>query len=119
MLAPVGPLAYRLALPDKYTRMHNVFPVSSLELWKTHRGETPKDPLTIPDLKDDPEEWEVEEVTDSRRIKGVLHYLVKWEGWPSEYSTWEPEEHLENAKGRVNKFLKAQRQKTKPRGPIT
>jgi len=38
------------------------------------------------------EEWEVEEVLDSRRIWGRLQYLVKWRGFAA--PTWEPEESL-------------------------
>ena len=38
------------------------------------------------------EEWEVEEVLDSRRIRGRLQYLVKWRGFV--VPTWEPKESL-------------------------
>jgi hypothetical protein len=39
----------------------------------------------MPDLKDE-EEWEIEEVKDKKEIKGEIHYLIKWEGWPTEYN---------------------------------
>jgi len=38
------------------------------------------------------EEWGVEEVLDSRRIRGRVHYLVKWRGFAA--PTWELEENL-------------------------
>jgi hypothetical protein len=38
------------------------------------------------------EEWEVEEILDSRRIPGRLQYLVKWTGFAD--PTWEPEKNL-------------------------
>ena len=53
------------------------------------------------------EEYEVEEVMDSRvsgRGGGRLEYLVKWKNYPIEESTWEPVENLENAKKEVQKF---------------
>jgi hypothetical protein len=53
--------------------------------------------MAMPDLEDPQDEWEVEEVRDKQRIKGVLHYLVKWAGWPSEYNSYEPASHLVSA----------------------
>jgi len=38
------------------------------------------------------EEWEVEEILDSRRTRGRLQYLVKWRGFTD--PTWEPEGNL-------------------------
>ena len=58
----------------------------------------------MPDLEDPQDEWEVEEVRDKRRIKGVIHYLVKWAGWPSEYNSYEPTSHLANAPKAVADF---------------
>uniref|UniRef100_A0AAY4BVD7 Chromo domain-containing protein n=1 Tax=Denticeps clupeoides TaxID=299321 RepID=A0AAY4BVD7_9TELE len=36
----------------------------------------------------------VESITKKRVRKGNVEYLLKWEGWPPKYSTWEPEEHI-------------------------
>ena len=66
VLDRVGSLAYRLYLPDKYDRLHNVFPVSLLEPYIHRAGQ---EPLPMPELEDD-EEWEVEEIRDKRRIDG-------------------------------------------------
>lgn len=114
VLERIGSQAYRLALPEKYSRLHNVFPIQVLEIWKTRKGSTPREPLTMPSLEDE-EEWEVEEVVDRRLIKGDLYYLVKWKDWPSEYNTWEPKQHLTNAAQRVQQFEKAQQRKSRPR----
>jgi transposase InsO family protein len=72
----VGTLAYRLALPEKYARIHNVFPISLLEPWHVRPGQNP---LPMPDLEED-EEWEVEEVRDCQRVQDETFYLVKWTG---------------------------------------
>ena len=29
-------------------------------------------------------------------VQGVREFLVKWSGWGSEFSSWEPEEHFLN-----------------------
>ncbi|XP_063078564.1 chromobox homolog 7a isoform X2 [Engraulis encrasicolus] len=36
----------------------------------------------------------VESITKKRVRKGNVEYLLKWQGWPQKYSTWEPEEHI-------------------------
>ena len=53
---------------------------------------------------------------DKRQIKGVIHYLVKWAGWPSEYNSYEPASHLTNAPRAVADFerkLKRKRMEAK------
>lgn len=50
----------------------------------------------MPDLEDE-EEQEIEEVKDRATIKGTMHYLVKWEGWPLEYNQWILKEDMGNA----------------------
>ena len=103
----VGGQAYRLALPAQYSRLHDVFPVQLLEDYQA-RDNSP-DLLPMPELEDPQDEWEVEEVRDSKRIDGKRHYLIKWTGWPSEYDSWEPEEHLENAPEAVARFKRRHR----------
>ena len=100
VLDRVGSLAYRLCLPDKYSRLHNVFPVSLLEPWNHRSGQ---EPLPMPNLAED-EEWEVEEIRDKRRIGGETMWLVKWLGWPSEYNQWLDSEALGNAPDLMAKF---------------
>ncbi|XP_050563973.1 chromobox protein homolog 1-like isoform X2 [Spodoptera frugiperda] len=40
------------------------------------------------------EEYEVEKIVDSKRIKGKLHYLIRWKGYSADNDTWEPENTL-------------------------
>jgi uncharacterized protein (UPF0371 family) len=62
----------------------------------------------MPDLEDE-EEWEVEEVKDKTTIKGQLHYLVKWEGWPTEYNQWIADEDMGNANQAIQRYEKHQK----------
>ena len=64
----------------------------------------------MPDLEDE-EEWEIEEVKDKVTIKGRLHYLVKWEGWPTEYNQWIADEDMGNAKQAIQSYEKRQKKK--------
>ena len=48
--------------------------------------------------------YEVENII-TRKIKGKnKFYLIKWEGYPIQYSTWEPITHLDNIMDLVEKF---------------
>ena len=116
VLEKIGLQAYRLALPEKYARLHNVFPVQLLEPWHVRAGE--KDPLPMPDLEDDDQLWEVEEVKAKESYRGTTYYLVKWAGWPVEYNQWVPEEDM-SCPGLIKKFEKSrQHSDKKPRqGP--
>ena len=67
----------------------------------------------MPDLKDPQDEWEVEEVRDKQQIKGTIHYLVKWAGWPSEYNSYEPASHLTDTPKAVASYERKLKQKRK------
>ncbi|CAB3401654.1 unnamed protein product [Caenorhabditis bovis] len=43
---------------------------------------------------DDDGVFAVEELLKSRKVKGKLQYLVKWQGWSSKHNTWEPAENV-------------------------
>ncbi len=84
MLEQIGAQAYRLALPEKYAWLHDVFPIQFIKEFKP-REDNNQPPLPMPDLEDN-DEWKIEEVKDKAIIKETTHYLVKWEGWPTEYN---------------------------------
>jgi hypothetical protein len=99
----VGRQAYRLALPTQYSKLHDIFPIQLLEPYHPRPDE---EPLPMPDLEEDPEEYEVEEVRGKQKMQGKIHYLVKWVGWPSEYNQWIPEEDMANARSRIRSYEK-------------
>ena len=67
----------------------------------------------MPDLEDPQDEWEVEEIRDKQRIKGIIHYLVKCASWPLEYNSYEPASHLTNAPKLVTDFERRHKRKRK------
>jgi hypothetical protein len=107
ILERIGSQAYRLALPEKYARLHDVFPVQFIEEYRPREGQPL---LPLPDL-DDEEEFEIEEVKDKAIIQGQTHYLVKWKGWPTEYNQWIADEDLENAKQAIQSYEKQKKKK--------
>ena len=94
VLDPIGSQAYRLALPTQYERIHNVFHVSLLEPWNPRSGDYSEEFLKMPDLEDESDEWEVEDIVGDQRYKRQSYFLVKWKGWPSEYNQWVLEEDI-------------------------
>jgi len=51
------------------------------------------------------EAYEVEEIRDKcRGDDGEYLYYVKWKGWESDTNTWEPVEHLEDCKEKLEEF---------------
>ena len=99
----IGTQAYRIELPAQYSRLHDVFSVSLLEKWRVAKGQKV---LPLPELIDNEEEWEVEDIVEHKDVGGEQRFLVKWAGWPAEYNTWEPREHLENAQHVLNAYEK-------------
>ena len=70
-----------------------------------HRQEPPP-----PILIDGEEEWLVEEILDSQKIRGSLNYLVKWIG--SDNPTWQPAADITHSPELLQEFY--ERFPTKP-----
>ena len=94
VVARVGDVAYRLALPDSL-RIHDVFHVSLLARYVAGKDYMPP-PLPI--VVDGALEYEVERVllhrSRSSGRKSVHDYLIKWQGYGPEHNSWEPESNL-------------------------
>lgn len=96
----VSNTAYRLKLPQKYNRLHPVFHISLLQAYSQREGCEPPEAIDI----EGEEEWEVESILDAEGRGKKRTYLVKWKGWSSDYDSWEPVEHLDNAKEIIEKY---------------
>jgi hypothetical protein len=88
----VGRGAYRLELPQSMSRLHPVFSVVKLMLAPEdpivgRQHEPPPDPVIV----EGQEEYEVEEVLDSRFFRRRLQFLVKWKGYGYEERQWTDE----------------------------
>ncbi|KAF8752081.1 hypothetical protein RHS01_08076 [Rhizoctonia solani] len=101
--------AYRLKLPATL-KIHNVFYVGLLS--KSHKS--PSQPFPDqppPETIEGEEEYEVEQILDSKRQQGKWFYLIKWKGYGPEDNSWEPEELLEHSQEEINRFNKSQLKK--------
>ena len=70
----------------------------------------------MPELEDNQEKWEIEEVRGVRKVGQQKFYLVKWAGWPLEYNSYKPEEYMENAYGAIRAFEKKRKNSDKTDG---
>ncbi len=97
-------------------KIHNVFHVSLLEPY--HENPIPerhRESLVPVEIKGQ-EEFEVQEVLDSKKIRGKLLYLVFWRGYPPSEATWEPAGNLVHAQDLVNRFHQRYPNKLAPSG---
>ena len=62
MLEQIDGQAYKLALSDKYIRLHLVFLIQLLEDYHCHHDNVKL--IAMPDLEDSQNEWDVKEVWD-------------------------------------------------------
>ena len=53
---------------------------------------------------DDKEIWEVEEIVNSRRVKGVVQYRMRQSGCTELEDTWEKFDNLDNCSEKLTEF---------------
>lgn len=112
----VSPTAYRLALPPNLQSLHPVFHVSLLQKATTSSipGRYNEPPPSV--QVDNYEEFEVEEILDSRKRRRSVQYLVKWLGYDHAHdsSTWEDASMLTNCDEHVAAFHRLNPSKPRP-----
>ena len=107
-------LAFQLELPPNW-RIHDVFHASLLDPFhenklKGRRQLTPQPP----EIVDGVEEYEVQEVLNSRIRGRKLWYLIDWKGYSPEERTWEPANHLTHAKEALTAYHNRYPQRPSP-----
>ena len=87
--------AYKLKLTKAFAKLHPVFHVSRLRKWTADEvAERPRSLRPEPELVDDELEYEVEEILNSRFVRGRVEYLVKFKGYGPEENEWLPPENI-------------------------
>ena len=61
--------------------------------------------------QDEAEVWEVEEIVNSRILKGVVLYRVRWAGCTDFEDTWEIINHVDNRPDKLNELRQEFRRK--------
>ena len=89
---------YRLEVPEG-TRWYNVVHTTLLKPFG--RRDEPQDMD-----EDEAEVWEVAEIGNSRTVKGLVQYRLRWVGCMEFENTWETIEHLENYADKLKELRK-------------
>ena len=83
------PITYQLELPLQW-KIHNIFHADLLTPYHETKLHGPNFTKPPPDLIDGEEEYEVEEILQSRRSgrQCKVQYLIKWKGYPDSENQW-------------------------------
>ena len=99
VIEKVGPVAYRLALPPKLEKIHNVFHLLMLRRYRSNPSHvvSSKTIELRPDLtyEEEPIEIVAREVKELRN-KRILLVKVLWRNHKTEEATWESEEVMQH-----------------------
>jgi len=104
ILAKIGTSAYKLALPPSMA-IHNTFHISLLEPYQDNRFRSqikePPPPIQI----EGEDQYELDEIIDSRLYYNKLEYRAKSKGYSPEHDkVWYPGENLNHAEHTVQLF---------------
>jgi len=94
--------AVKLRLPNSM-RIHLVVNVSRIVYYKEQvKGQKKEEekPVEVEGV----EEWEVEEILNKKKMRGVEKYLIRWKGFMAKGDTWERRENLKNAEELIEEF---------------
>jgi hypothetical protein len=111
----ISPYAYKLELPNTML-VHPVFHTSLLSPAGTNPHPGHRQPENPPVLVDGEEEFQVEQILDSKRGRGrgrPITYLVKWTGW--DQVNWEPYATVKDTEA-VERFHRQYPHKPIPKG---
>lgn len=106
VLARVGKVAYRLALPPSMLQ-HPVFHVSLLQQHiarPSHMRQVEGWDPVVAAAEGEDATYEVEHILDVRGEGPQQEYLVQWKGYPKEAASWEPLENLTGCKDLLRAF---------------
>ena len=96
--------AYKLELPEGWA-IHNVFNEDLLtRCKKVEFASQHKDPASSPDIVNEEEEYEVEEIREHCKKGRGIQFLIYWKGYRNEHDQWMAEANLPHAKEAIQDY---------------
>ena len=83
----LSPLSYQLQIPGSW-KIHPVFHASLLTPYKKNEIHGPNFPEPPPDLINEEEEYEIEQILKHHGTPKNRFYLIQWKGYTAEEDTW-------------------------------
>ena len=118
IIKKVGSVAYKLDLPEAYSKLHHVFYVSLLNPYKKDPIQEDRNisicaPTCIRDQCDKvAEEILSERIMRKRNGAAIKKYLVKWKGLLMSETSWEPIKRLWQFQKLIEEFKAAEASRT-------
>jgi len=104
ILAKIERSAYKLAIPPSIA-IDNTFHISLIEPYEDNRFPSQIKEPPPPIVGEGKEEYELDEIIDSRLHYNELQYRAKWKGYlPEHDKVWYPAENCNNAEHTVQRF---------------
>ena len=101
VLEQIGDLDYKLELPH-WLKVHPVFHVNRLSPWHDQGVDQPLPPKPVEITGE--EEYEVEDILDSKYAGRGIRYFVKWVGYGPEHNSWLSCTQLANSPDLIERF---------------
>jgi transposase InsO family protein len=103
ILEKLGPITYRVRLPDTL-HIHDVFHVSLLRPLQESSDGRPQQQGWEVYSHDHPDSYDIDDITERTKISGKWHYKVHYTGYGTEDDEWLPQESI-SPEG-IRKFLR-------------
>ena len=99
IIEKINNVSFRLELsePMKARGIHDVFHCSLFKPYIPDEYGRYDRPLPLVNIQERIEEYEVEAILDSKKIRGKQYFLVKWKGYGGHENTWQTRTDLKNA----------------------
>jgi len=89
-------------------KIHNTFYISLLEPWNANTFPSRQlPPPPSPEVINEEEHFEVQEILDSRFVRNKLKFLISWKGYDSSENSWVSADEFDHDDDSVLKFQQA------------